>query len=110
LFARWLAGQGLPVLAIDADINQHLGTALGLSRSEADALPSLADRLPDLKEHLRGANPRIRSTATMVKTTPPGSGSRLLRLDRLGPVVESAERRVGGVRLLVTGPFDESDL
>jgi CO dehydrogenase maturation factor len=110
LFARWLAAQGAPVLAIDADINQHLGTALGLSPAEADALPSLADRLPDLKEHLRGANPRVPSAATMVKTTPPGSGSRLLHLDRLGPVVESVERRAGGVRLLVTGPFDESDL
>jgi len=29
LFSRFLAGQGLPVLAVDADINQHLGQALG---------------------------------------------------------------------------------
>jgi CO dehydrogenase maturation factor len=29
LFIRHLAGQGLPVVAIDADINQHLGEALG---------------------------------------------------------------------------------
>jgi CO dehydrogenase maturation factor len=110
LFARWLAAQGTSVLAIDADINQHLGTALGLPPHDAAALPSLAGRLPDLKEYLRGANPRIRTADTMVKTTPPGAGSRLLRLDRLGPVVEAAERRAGGVRLLVTGPFDESDL
>jgi CO dehydrogenase maturation factor len=110
LFARWLAAQGAEVLAIDADINQHLGTALGLSPAEAAAVPSLADRLPDLKEHLRGDNPRIRSAEAMVKTTPPGAGSRLLRLDGMGPIVEAAERRAGDVRLLVTGPFDESDL
>lgn len=110
LFARWLAAQGAPVVAIDADINQHLGTALGLSPAEAAALPSLGDRLPDLKDYLRGTNARIRSAATMVKTTPPGAGSRLLGMDRMGPVVEAAERRVGAVRLLVTGPFDESDL
>jgi CO dehydrogenase maturation factor len=29
LFTRHLAGQGLPVVAIDADINQHLAEALG---------------------------------------------------------------------------------
>ncbi len=110
LFARWLAGQGAPVLAIDADINQHLGTALGLSPSEAASLPTLADHLPALKEHLRGSNPRIGSAATMVKTTPPGSGSRLLGLARPGPVVDAVQRAAGGVRLLVTGPFDESDL
>jgi CO dehydrogenase maturation factor len=110
LFARWLAAQGAPVLAIDADINQHLGTALGLSPEDAASLPSLAGRLPALKEHLRGTNPRIRSADSMVKTTPPGAGSRLLSLERCGPIVEDAEREVGGVRLLVTGPFGEDDL
>ncbi|HEY4026976.1 MAG TPA: AAA family ATPase [Candidatus Dormibacteraeota bacterium] len=110
LFARWLAATGAPVLAIDADINQHLGTALGLSPREAEALPSLVEHLPALKEHLRGANPRIRSAESMVKTTPPGTGSRLLTLVETGPVLEAAEREVGGVRLLVTGPFAEDDL
>ncbi len=110
LFARWLAAQGAPVLAIDADINQHLGAALGLSPSEAAFLPSLADQLPALKEHLRGSNPRIRSAATMVKTTPPGAGSRLLTVARPGPVIEAVQRVAGDVRLLVTGPFDQSDL
>jgi CO dehydrogenase maturation factor len=110
LFARWLAARGAPVLAIDADINQHLGTALGLSAGEAAALPSLADHLPALKEHLRGANPRIRSVESMVKTTPPGTGSRLLSLAETGPVRRAVERDVGGVRLLVTGPFTDDDL
>jgi CO dehydrogenase maturation factor len=110
LFTRWLAAQGAPVLAIDADINQHLGTALGLSPEDAASLPSLADRLPALKEHLRGTNPRISSADSMVKTTPPGAGSRLLSLERCGPIVEEAEREVDGVRLLVTGPFGEDDL
>jgi hypothetical protein len=34
-----------------------------------------------LKEHLRGTNPRIPSATAMIKTTPPGRGSRLLDLD-----------------------------
>ena len=35
-------------------------------------------RLTEIKEYLRGSNPRIAGDA-MVKTTPPGRGSRLLR-------------------------------
>jgi CO dehydrogenase maturation factor len=32
IFVRHLAAQGLPVVAIDANINQHLAEALGASR------------------------------------------------------------------------------
>jgi CO dehydrogenase maturation factor len=77
LFARHLAAAGLPVLAIDADVNQHLGVALGLEEETAPP-PAMGDHLEAIKDDLRGDNPRIRSTATMVKTTPPGRGSRLL--------------------------------
>jgi hypothetical protein len=40
------------VLAVDADINQHLGAALGL----AGEPPALATRLPRIKDYLRGSN------------------------------------------------------
>ena len=110
LLARHLAAQHRPVLAIDADINQHLGVALGLDEAQADALPAMGVHLDQIKEYLRGDNPRIGSAAAMVKTTPPGRGSRLLRLSEPNPLSELLERRVGGVRLLVTGPFEETDL
>ncbi len=77
VFSRYLAELGRPVLAIDADINQHLAQALGHDGPQPRALG--AD-LPWLKEHLRGTNPRIPSVDTMIKTTPPGTGSRLLDL------------------------------
>jgi CO dehydrogenase maturation factor len=109
LFARYLGASGVPVVAIDADINQHLGVALGLAEEEAAALPALGARMPEIKEHLRGSNPRISSAATMVKTTPPGRGSRLLRVLGDDPV-HGLARQVDGVQLLVTGPFEESDL
>jgi CO dehydrogenase maturation factor len=41
LFARHLAASGAPVVAIDADINQHLGVALGLDEADAAAVPPL---------------------------------------------------------------------
>ncbi|WP_189843221.1 ATP-binding protein [Streptomyces umbrinus] len=114
LFVRHLASTGSPVVAVDADINQHLGPALGLTDEEAGRLPAMGDRLALIKDYLRGSNPRITSTETMIKTTPPGEGSRLLRVCEDNPVYEACARPVeldgGAVRLMVTGPFTEADL
>ncbi|MET8246693.1 ATP-binding protein [Streptomyces sp. NPDC005202] len=114
LFVRHLAAAGAPVVAVDADINQHLGAALGLEEAEAAALPAMGDRLPLIKNCLRGTNPRITSAETMIKTTPPGEGSRLLRVREDNPVYDACARPVeldgGAVRLMVTGPFTDADL
>lgn len=114
LFIRHLAAAGAPVVAIDADINQHLGPALGLDEAEAAALPAMGERLPLIKDYLRGSNPRIASAEKMIKTTPPGEGSRLLRVCEDNPVYDACARPVeldgGAVRLMVTGPFTDADL
>jgi CO dehydrogenase maturation factor len=114
LFVRHLASTGAPVLAVDADINQHLGVALGLDEAESAALPGMGEQLPLIKNYLRGTNPRIISAATMIKTTPPGEGSRLVRVREANPVYEACARPVeldgGAVRLMVTGPFTDADL
>ncbi|SCK47478.1 ATP-binding protein [Streptomyces sp. WMMB 322] len=114
LFIRQLAASHVPVVAVDADINQHLGAALGMDESDAAALPSMGAQLPLIKDWLRGSNPRIASSETMIKTTPPGRGSRLLRITEDSPVHEACARTVAlegnEVRLLATGPFTEADL
>ncbi|WP_405390066.1 ATP-binding protein [Streptomyces sp. NBC_01102] len=114
LFIRHLAANEAHVVAVDADINQHLGAALGLDEKEAAALPAMGARLHLIKDYLRGTNPRITSTETMIKTTPPGEGSRLLRVREDNPVYDACARTVhlddGDIRLMVTGPFTESDL
>ena len=105
LFARHVAGQGAPVVAMDADINQHLALVLGLERQPEP----LGAHLTEIKDRLRGTNPRIPSADAMVKTTPPGRGSTLLNVEDLltdpyGLTTPDA------VRLLATGPFSEDDL
>ncbi|MFI7402007.1 AAA family ATPase [Streptomyces sp. NPDC049541] len=109
LFARHLARSGAPVLAIDGDINQHLAEALGHDQDPLDT-PPLGAHLPEIKDWLRGSNPRIASREAMIKTTPPGRGSRLLRLLGDDELHARHVRRVGDVPLMVTGEFDESDL
>ncbi|MBP0456509.1 ATP-binding protein [Streptomyces montanisoli] len=114
LFIRGLAADGTPVMAVDADINQHLGAALGLTDEQAAALPAMGAHLPLIKEYLRGGNARIASAETMIKTTPPGAGSRLLRVVEDNPVYDACARDVrlddGTIRLMATGPFTEADL
>ncbi|WP_017558708.1 ATP-binding protein [Nocardiopsis baichengensis] len=111
LFTRFLAESGHTVAAIDADINQNLGQALGVPADELAALPPLGGHLTEIKDLLRGTNPRIPSAEAMVKTTPPGRGSRLLALDGDNPVHRRfGLRTAGGAVLMATGPFTEDDL
>ena len=49
----------------------------------------------------------------MLKTTPPGAGSRLVGVasgEEGNPIYDRLVRPVGGVRLAVTGPFAADDL
>ena len=110
LFARHLAASGAPVVAVDADINQHLGVALGLDEQTAATVPPLGGRLREIKEFLRGDNPRIATVDQMTKTTPAGRGSRLLRVNGEDPFHQQWSVDAEGVRLLATGPFTEEDL
>jgi CO dehydrogenase maturation factor len=107
LFSRHLADRGHRVLAVDADINQHLGPALGAAGS---APRPLGADLPWLKDHLRGDNPRIPGPQAIIKTTPPGRGSRLVDLDPAGELLARFAGTAGGVPYLVTGEFDAADI
>jgi CO dehydrogenase maturation factor len=110
LFVRHLSACGAPVVAIDADINQHLGVALGLAEDRASAIPAMGENLPKIKKYLRGSNPRIRSAESMVKTTPPGRGSRLLRIGGDDPIHADLAVEAAGAKFMVTGPFSDDDL
>ncbi len=110
LFCRFLASQQLPVLAIDADINQHMALALGMPEAEAVNVSPMGLEINRIKEYLRGDNIRIHSDGVMIKTTPPGTGSRLVRLLEDNPIYSYFQRQINGVRFMATGPFSEDDL
>ncbi len=110
LFSRYAAQQGRHVLAIDADINQHLASAIGMTPEAALSLPPMGLEVNRIKEYLRGNNPRISSTSTMIKTTPPGRGSNFLTLGKSNPVFDHFTRRKGKIQVMAVGPFDESDI
>jgi CO dehydrogenase maturation factor len=74
LFARIAADDGYKVLAMDADINQHLAAAIGYEGT----LRSMGTESDVIKQHLLGTNPYAK-VETMHKTMPPGHGSELLQ-------------------------------
>jgi CO dehydrogenase maturation factor len=106
LFTRHLVELGRPVLAVDADINQHLGQALGLPDEQVRTIPPLGAELTWIKEYLRGENPRITSADDMIKTTPPGRGSRMLGLDSDNELHRHFARPAAGADLMITGEFE----
>lgn len=110
LFTRYLVMLGKPVLAIDADINQHLGQALGLRDEQVAAIPQLGGELSWIKDHVRGNNPRISSAEAMIKTTPPGRGSRMLHLDPGDEFHHRFARPAAGAHLMITGEFEPEDI
>ncbi|MDQ3402552.1 MAG: ATP-binding protein [Actinomycetota bacterium] len=112
LFLRHLAAESPTpdLLAVDADINQHLAAALGASEPEALGLPTLGEHLPAIKDYLRGDNPRVPSSSDMVKTTPAGRGSRLIDIGSDNVIYRDCVREIDGIRLAVTGPFGDNDL
>ncbi len=110
LLSRHAAREGRQVLAIDADINQHLGTAIGMKPEAAASLPSMGLEIVRIKDHLRGDNRRIASTSAMIKTTPPGRGSRLLTPGVPNPIFDHFIRRQGAIELMAVGPIDRRDV
>lgn len=87
LVTQFLLQQKRPVLAIDADINQHLAFALGLDQTATQAIPDLGNHLDELKTILKGDNTLIRSVKGMIKTSLPGPGSHILHMDPHDPVL-----------------------
>ncbi len=110
LLSQYLGEKGFPTLVIDADINQHLGVMLGFSDEEVEAVPQLGLEISLVKEHLRGSNQRIGSATEMIKTTPPGTGSRLLSVSEDNELYQYFSHSKNGVRFLRVGAFTEDDL
>jgi CO dehydrogenase maturation factor len=109
-FIRYLLRQRQRVIAVDADINQNLSAALGVQTSIARSCPSLSTLSQELKSYLRNENRRIASVTEMLKTTPPGCGSRLIDLSDSSWLYERLARKQDGMALLSTGDFSPEDL
>ena len=109
LFIKYLTSKNLPVLAIDGDINQHLGAALGFNEKTIADLPKLGQQQIILQEYVRGTNKHIRNAADMIEATPAGTGSNLITRDGHDPVSAKFIIEKNSLRFMAIGGHDETD-
>ncbi len=110
LFVKYLAARKADVLAIDGDINQHLGIALGWRGDEIAALPKLGQRQEILKDYVRGANPRIRQASDIIESTPAGRGSAFISRAGDDPVTKTFITARNGIRFMGVGGHEDHDV
>lgn len=109
LFIKYLESKNLPVLAIDGDINQHLGAALGFDEKTIRDLPKLGQDQKVMLEYLRGTNKNIRNASDMIEATPAGTGSRLMDRATPNPVSEQFALDRRNLRFMAVGGHDDTD-
>ena len=105
LFAEFEAKQNNRVLAFDADINQHLATALGFEGK----LRSLDQEILQIKKYLRGSNSRF-TPDEMRKTTPPGAGSNFITLDDNDWLIRNFAEQTKNVLVAGVGEIPEGNV
>jgi CO dehydrogenase maturation factor len=102
------------VLGIDGDHNLHLAQELGatesdLQRGDLGIALDIGNDLEWLRNYFALNNPYITPDLPMIKTTPPGKGSRLLRYFEPAEWRSRYVTRIDGVELIRVGDFTESD-
>lgn len=105
LFIRHLLAKKQQVLAIDADINMHLGPLLNMA---PDASLALSDETNarEIRGYLKGDNALIRQIDHFVKTTPPSDGSRFVRVSPDDEIIRRFGKSSDGLHFLHVGTYD----
>jgi len=112
LFAQYARTEGDRVVAIDADINRHMQDLLGITEQpSARFFLSHPETTADIRAYLKGDNERIKDVTSFCKTTPPGRGSRLIRLADPEDLFLS-RHAIGSdaLRFLAVGTYEEKDI
>jgi CO dehydrogenase maturation factor len=103
-YARWLE-QKRPVLAIDADVNMHLQTALNL-KGEAPLVSTFYDAIA---EYVLGDRKDLRGRP-LISTTPSSPQSRLITCSPADPLLSKISLARPPLTFLKVGAFSESDV
>lgn len=110
LFAEYI-NKKYPVIAIDADLNMHLGGLLGAVTLPIEKHISHPEAAKVIKTHLKGKNARIKDLAQFRKTTPPTAESNLIYLDDSeDPILVKFGSGDKNLRLLVVGTYDSEEI
>lgn len=107
LFTNYLISIGKSVLAIDADINMHMGEQLGFSEHfPVQKQLSTPEVTKVIKQYLKGKNERIKNLAEFRKTTPPTRESNFIRITENDPILNQFSIRMNNLTFIVVGTYD----
>lgn len=93
-FVKYLLDQQKVLLAVDADVNMHLGKMLGI-KAEQSKVISEGDNPNRIREYLKGTNERIQHVDNFLKSTPPSRGSGFMRLDKDNFIIKNFTQPLG---------------
>jgi CO dehydrogenase maturation factor len=110
LFIQKLRSQDEEVLAVDADINQHLAKLIDADLNQDKGL-SRSENSSDIKEYLTEENDRVKSPSHVYKTTPPAEGSKLINFNEDDYILSKyGERPDEGTFFLHVGTYEEEGI
>ncbi len=109
LFASYMASQGVPTLVFDADVNMHVGLGLGFSLDMVQKAKHVGVYGDDIKEYVRGENRRIKK-GELIKTTPPGEGSRFIRITPHDALLKIYAMPQTNMYVMLAGTYSEGDV
>ena len=109
LFIEYLKKQDKQFLAVDADINQHLAGLIDADFKD-DLAVSDDENSKKVREYVKGDNSRIEDQSNVVKSTPPGRGSKLVRLDGSNKVLSDLATEYSGNWFMHIGTYEKEGI
>ena len=104
-FIEYLSHRKKFVLAIDADVNVHLGSSLRITDSPRE----LGEEFDQIAEKLKGTRTDLNGRP-MIGSTPPSLQSVFIEARADDPFISQYALRRDNIALLTVGPYSKSDV
>jgi len=109
LFIEYLQKQEKQFLAVDADINQHLAELIDAD-FEAELAISKSENSKEVREYVKGDNSRIEDQSNVVKSTPPGRGSKFVKLEEENKILSDLATEYGDNWFMHIGTYEKEGI
>jgi CO dehydrogenase maturation factor len=104
ILARYIKSKDEYVLAVDSDLNQLLAFNIAPEDGiENDSIEFVGNNHKLVADYFRYKNERIDPNGTFNRTTPPGEGSRLIRLQNNDELLNRFTSKVDGIDFIHVG-------
>ena len=107
-FIKYLMKNGAYVLAIDADVNIHLKSALQIDDFSGEQY-ELGEKFKEIASYVRGSRIDL-GDRPLISSTPPSLLSKFIRVTNNDPFIESKALHANNISLLTVGTYQQEDV